>query len=111
ANKLKHSGAADEVSEYIRSQLSPKTEALLGSYKGGSDANLQQTLADDIDRLIYSGPLYEEKRFANVVLSPDTVAMLARKPEGADLARVNRMLLVDAYPDEVAPYRASRKGE
>jgi len=111
ATRLKHPTPADTVSQFIRSQLSVKTERLLEAHKGGPDLRLQQALAEDIDRLIYSGSLYDPERFTGINLSRDTLALLQQKPEGPDVVRLNRMLLADAYPDEISSYKASRKSE
>src|SRR3954465_6344840 len=76
ATTLKHPGAVDGVSRYVESQLSPKTLGYLHAYTGGADLKLRTALAEDIDRLIYSGSIYNEARFATVSLSPDTVNLL-----------------------------------
>ena len=66
-------------------------------------------LAKELDPLLVGTALYAPDRFAKVVLSPETSQWLARAPKGAELIRLNRQLLEEAYKDEVAKstgYRA-----
>jgi uncharacterized oligopeptide transporter (OPT) family protein len=61
----------------------------------------------DLDRVL-SGPLiYTPERFAGVALSPKTQALLASKPVGAELVKLNRELLQDAFPRQLIPHLAS----
>ena len=49
-----------------------------------------------------SGPsLYDPARFRNVVLRPETEQLLKQNPGGQQLARLNKLLLEDAYPTEL----------
>ncbi len=111
ANSLKHPATNDAVASYLKSQLSTVTQDALAKYTSGNDVRLQATLAQDIDRLIHSGPLYEAHRFAGLRLSSSTMNLLQQKPEGADLARLNRMLLMDAYPKAISLYGGSVKAQ
>jgi hypothetical protein len=81
----------DAVSTYLRTRLqdSVKTDA--------------PALVKDVN-LILSGPsIYDQERFGRVTLRPDTKRLLAATPTGQDLARLNKLLLEDAYPTLVAP--------
>lgn len=50
-----------------------------------------------------AGPsLYDAERFKGVALRPATEALRARNPAGQELIRLNRLLLEDAYPKEIA---------
>ena len=102
ANKLKTPAPADFVSQYLNSQLSAETLALLAGYAGGADAPLQRRIVADFNSIIQSGPLYTPARFAGVTLSPETEYMRGRNPAGIDLVRLNRLLIRDAYPTEIA---------
>jgi len=44
--------------------------------------------------------IYDQERFSEVDLSPQTRGLLSRDPQGEELARLNRLLLEDAYPKE-----------
>jgi uncharacterized repeat protein (TIGR01451 family) len=101
ANKLKTPAPADLVSQYLNSQLSAETLALLAAYAGGPNALLQHHLVLDFNTIIQSGPLYTPARFAGVTLSAETLYVLGQNPTGIDLVRLNRLLIRDAYPAEI----------
>jgi uncharacterized repeat protein (TIGR01451 family) len=92
---------ANNISTYIKSQLSPATLALLSSYGGGPDQMLQRHLVGDFNRIIQDGALYTPSRFSGVTLSPEAQYVLGRNPTGTDLVRLNRLLIRDAYPAEI----------
>ena len=72
-------------------------EALQGAVTGALPALLKEL------NLILSGPsIYTPERFAGVTLRPETHAALARNPRGQALARLNKLLLEDAYAAELA---------
>ena len=102
ANKLKRPGQDDEVSKYLAAQFAPATLNLLSNYTGNLDAKLQQALAANLNRVIRSGPLYEAQRFTNVTLTARTTRLLEREPQGLDLVRLNRKLLLEVYPLEMS---------
>lgn len=59
---------------------------------------LTSGLTRTINRAL-NGPLaHEPARFASVRLRADTTTLLARRPAGLELARLNRLLLEDAFP-------------
>ena len=93
------------ISEYIAPQLSAETQQLLGEYDGISNpsAELQKALLDDLNRLLQVGPLYDAESFADIELSEQSQEFLAQNPQsGEALVRLNRFLLADAYPHEIA---------
>ncbi len=93
------------ISQHIAPQLSAETQQLLGEYDGISNpsAELQKALLDDLNRLLQVGPLYDAESFADIELSEQTDDLLAQNPQsGEALVRLNRLLLADAYPHEVA---------
>ena len=93
------------VSEFIASQLSEDMQWILVGYDGASkpSAKQQEALLSDLNRLIQVGSLYDAQRFATVELSEQTQALIAKNPQsGEALVRLNRSLLADAYPYELA---------
>ena len=93
------------LSKSLRSQLSAKTQQLLTEYNGTSfpSSALQKELLADLNRLIQEGSLYDDQHFASIPLSEQTQKLLAQNPEnGENLIRLNRFLLADAYPQELA---------
>lgn len=102
AVKLQDSRAA--LAKSLASQLSAKTQRLLTAYDGTSlpSPTLQKALLADLNRLIQAGSLYDE-HFASIPLSERTQNLLAQNSEsGEALLRLNRSLLADAYPYEIA---------
>jgi H+/Cl- antiporter ClcA/CBS domain-containing protein len=102
ARMLKQPAPEDEVSKYLAAQLAPATLNLLSNYTGSADTKLQQALAADLNRVIQSGPIYEAQRFTNVTLKAKTLRLIQRKPQGLDLLRLNRKLLLEVYPLEMS---------
>jgi hypothetical protein len=45
---------------------------------------------------------YDKARFNHIVLRPETEELLKQNPQGQQLARLNKLLLEDAYPAELA---------
>jgi hypothetical protein len=80
----------DEVSAHLRSRV-PEAS------KGDAVAVLRELNA------VIDGPsIYERARFAKVALRPETDALRRRNPTGYEAARLNKLLLEDAYPTELA---------
>lgn len=93
------------VSNRIVAQLSAETQRLLDEYDGISSPSLalQRTLILDLNKILQAGPLYDAENFVKIELSEETDALLAKNPQsGEALGRLNRLLLLDAYPHEVA---------
>ncbi len=103
AVKLQDTRAA--VSKPITTQLSVETRRLLGEYDGISIPSpaFQKALLDDLNRLFRVPSLYDAQHLANIDLSEQTQELLAQNPQsGGDLIRLNRFLLADLYPYELA---------
>ena len=103
AVKLQDTRAA--VSKSIVGELSEDTQWLLVGYDGVSSPplELQKALLADLNRLIKADSLYDVQLFADIQLSEETQALIAQKPQDGDsLVHLNRHLLADAYPYELA---------
>jgi len=101
AAKLSH--PSDPVSAFLRGQLSESLQAGLASYSP-SDANAKtviSALVKELNQIISGTSLYDPARFAKTVLRPETAALLRQNPQGFLLARLNKLLLEDAYPQEL----------
>ena len=112
AVKLQDTRAA--VSNAIASQLSDETQRLLEEYDGASEpsADLRKALLADLNRHIQAGPLYDAQIFADIELREQTQTLIAQNPQnGEALVRLNRMLLSDAYPYELASLSEEKKVE
>jgi dipeptide/tripeptide permease len=93
----------DPVASYLSGRLPEPLRQGLTEYLGsGADpAGVRTRLTAGLNPIISGPAIYESNRFAGVVLRTETTRWLARNPQGADLARLNRLLLEDACPDEI----------
>jgi len=62
---------------------------------------VREMLATDLNRICRSPGLYELERFAAVHLSAKTQELLKANSGGENSVRLNRLLLMDAYPQEL----------
>ncbi len=109
ADRLKRK--ADPVSVFVSSQLSDETSRALTDYQGAaSDPKpLLAALTQDLNKIVRQDPktakqeqlLYDPQRFSGIALGESTRQLL-EKPEGENRARLNRLLLADAYPGMLA---------
>ena len=93
------------VSKFIASQLSEDMQWVLIGYNGTSTPSAQQqkVLLSDLNQLLQVKSLYDAQRFAGIELSEQTQTLLTQNPQsGEALVRLNRCLLADAYPYELA---------
>ncbi len=116
ANKLW--AKSDPLSAWLFDQITPNTKDIYQNWKalnpsGGDFDGIKRkndlkksflsNLATDINKIITSGQsIYDPGRFANVKLSEFTQQFMAQQPQGDKLIRLNRLLMEDAYPTEVA---------
>jgi hypothetical protein len=98
--------APDPVSAFVATQLEADERYVLNNPNATRDER-NLSLLDVLNRVVNSVvPLYADDRFAGVSLSDETVRLLQQAPAGGrDLVRLNRLLLEDAYPAEIAPSR------
>ncbi len=93
------------ISQHIAPQLSAEIQQLLDKYDGISSPSLalQRALISDLNKILQAGSLYDAESFADIELSEQTDELLTQNPQsGEALVRLNRLLLSDAYPHEVA---------
>lgn len=113
----------DLVAQFVTNHLSPATRGLLTNYNHGFERqgpfqlfapqpgeaerfqkltdDLTRSVLDDLNHLIESGPIYDPKRFADISLSPDTAQIIEEHPQGAELYRLNRKLLLHAFKESL----------
>lgn len=94
---------ADPVSAYLASNLSSSTIETLAGLKEGkaSETAARIALAQDLNGLIAKQSIYDADRFRGVALQDKTKELLAQG-KGRNTARLNRLLLAQAYPQELA---------
>ena len=100
----KLSSGSDPVSVFLRGQFPDSLKAGLAAYSASNpDAKaVISALVKNLNDAIAGPSLYEKARFRNVVLRPETAQLLKRNPSGQQLARLNKLLLEDAYTAELA---------
>ena len=98
---------SDGVAAFLNEQLDEAgRNALLVNPATASAADARQAssaLLRTINRVVGAeASLYGEARFKGVTLRAETAALQRAKPRGLALARLNRLLLEDAFPAELA---------
>jgi hypothetical protein len=94
----------DALSAYLRDKLRDSVKVDIARYAAAS-AEAKATIAElikDLNQAIAGPSLYDSARFARVKLRPETKQLLAGSPHGYQGARLNKLLLEDAYPAEIA---------
>ncbi len=109
AQKLREN--ADPVSAFVSLQLTPPERKALADYRGpGPKAYILRTnLVGALNRIVKGPNIYGAALFKNVALRESTVTLRDEKPEGEDLARLNRALLEDAFPGDLAHRGSGRR--
>lgn len=114
ANKLRTPGPDDTVSTYLRGQLTQSTRDALDAWSGSGEAptDLITDLINDLNIVINRktgtgntafSSLWREDRFAGVALRPATQAVIDANllQHAWERAHLNRLLIEDAYPQEI----------
>ena len=99
----------DAMSVYLRGRLQESVKADLAAYSATS-ANAKaviSALMKDLNQVISGPSIYDRARFSSIALRPDTEQLLRQNPRGQQLARLNKLLLEDAYPGELAKSSAT----
>jgi hopanoid biosynthesis associated RND transporter like protein HpnN len=96
---------ADAVTRYLQERLAPDTRQALANYQEShtDGTPLVMVLTNDLNRIVHGPSIYDARRFNGVALRSQTKRLLAEHPASGDqLAVLNRLLLEDAYPDDLA---------
>jgi len=102
ARKLKEK--ADPVSAFLAANLSSATQQTLNQVAGGA-ANItaaRVALMQDLNSLILKQSIHSPERFSGINLSEKSRQLLALDAKTRNEARLNRLLLADAYPKELS---------
>jgi fucose permease len=102
---------ADPLSAFLATKLSATTLQDLAHLKDGtaSETTARVALMQDLNSLILKTNLYTPELFSAVTLHDPARQMLAQDAQTRNDARLNRLLLTDAYPKELA-YQDGRVG-
>ncbi|HEY9175783.1 MAG TPA: MFS transporter [Verrucomicrobiae bacterium] len=93
---------ADPVSAFLSTNLSSSTVQTLNRLNEGKATLIAAriALAQDLTSVILKESVYSPERFAGVALQAKTKELLAQE-KGRNEPRFNRLLLADAYPQEL----------
>jgi len=105
----KLAGKPDAVSSFLRRRLDKDAAGALLQYDGSEAASnrLAGLLIKALNKIVAGPSIYEDARFAAVKLRPETERLIDRKSEDGGVIRLNRLLLEDAYPLELARNEAA----
>jgi hypothetical protein len=95
----------NRVAAFLNGSLDEPTKNALNDYVSSRSADAKATRSALTKALnaIISGPLlYDKARFQGMTLRPETKKLLHRNPHGRELVELNRMLLTDAFPSDLA---------
>jgi len=95
----KVSDGTDGVSKFLRDKLPAADVDAAKSGEAGAD----KKLAEDMNGILVSGPIYDKNRFTAITAPADLQTEAVSMTGGPKLPQVNRSLLDLAYPTEVTP--------
>lgn len=89
---------------FVKSRLSAPTLQALSVFAstGAAPQALEEGLARDIERIINAESLADKGLFSRALLRPETRELMAMPPAAEGPARLNRLLLEEAFPLEIA---------
>jgi subfamily B ATP-binding cassette protein MsbA len=98
---------SDEISKYLAAHFSEGTKQKLMAYQAANSSSnsVRSALVAEFDLVLMGPSIYEPDRFHGVTLSRETQELVAHPIAGASTEKLNRLLLQDAYPRELAPGR------
>jgi hypothetical protein len=95
---------SDAISAFLGGHLDDADKANLASFSP-ANANakaVKSALVKSLNTIVSGTSIYDESRFQNVQLRPETRELLGKNPQGQELARLNKILIEDAYPGELS---------
>jgi hypothetical protein len=99
----KLSQKTDAVSAFINEQLDEAVRASLATYSPESEdaKSVRNAFFKSLNAIVTGPSIYDKARFQGVTLRPETKELSEKNPQGLELARLNRLLLEDAFPAEL----------
>lgn len=95
---------ARPIDIWLAGQMTAATIAAVVKYGAevGDPAPVEAALLRDINRVLRGPSIYDSQRFSSITLRAKTQNLLTLSLQGGDFPVLNRLLLEDAYPDELA---------
>jgi hypothetical protein len=100
----------DPMSVYLRAHLQDSVKSGITDWSASMpDAQTKlSALTRDLNRIIGGASLYDKDRFNGIVLRRETAEFIAGHPHTQlDIAKLNKLLIEDAYPDDLTSTTAS----
>jgi hypothetical protein len=99
--------ASNPVSKYLTQRIDETRRKSKGIQKGEDQGALSpDALISALNEVLDGPSVFDEQRFANVLLDTETRTLLGQKPTGNLLAVLNRLLLEQAYKGEIKSFRS-----
>ncbi len=97
---------SDPVSQDLVANFTPANRAKLQEANATqADAPILSLIVGELNDAIRKRDLSNPNRFANITLRPETAQLRASLPQADNLVRLNRLLLEDAFPNELKQTR------
>jgi hypothetical protein len=92
---------SDPVSAFISGQLDDavKTDLTAFAPSNSNAKAVRSILVKNLNKIVSGASIYDAARFRNIPLRSETDALLKSNPRGQELARFNKLLIEDAYPE------------
>jgi hypothetical protein len=91
---------SDAVSALLWQRFSSQDQNTLKNFpaSGPGLKPAQDAVIKVLNKVVAEPSIYDETRFQGISVRPETTALMKQSPTGPSLARLNRLLLEDAYP-------------
>jgi uncharacterized protein YaaR (DUF327 family) len=101
----------DALSQHLCDKLLPNTKEVLKMHVKDSEKSqeLKEALVKDFNTILEDSSLYRTERFINVKLRDETGKLLVQSPNDQESIHLNRLLLEDAFPNELRERRGIRQ--
>jgi hypothetical protein len=93
------------VSTFLNGSLDDTVKAEISAYVPSNAAEVKaasSALAKGLNKIIAGPCVYDKTRFQGVTLRSETRKLLHKKPQGREQVELNRLLLTDAFPADLA---------
>lgn len=93
----------DPQSKYLHDQLSHDLQRQIQKVDATTDVPkvLFDSLVDRLNLLLKGPTIFDENRFSQVSLTEGTRRLIGQNPHGAQLIHLNRLLLEEAFPEDI----------
>jgi MFS family permease len=91
----------DQVTMRIRAQMSPEFIPVISAVDGKITHALRGRLVDELNRVMKSADMFDERALRGVKLGEGTRRVLGKKAARDEIVYRNRLVLEDAWPGEV----------